>query len=354
MHTLLTLVLAVSIPSPNPAAPYRQPQLAAGKGQVVLAFGAEKSIYFASSSDQGKTFSKPVKIAEAGALALGRHRGPRATILKDSILVSAVIGAKLASGEHAHGLPEAGDRTLWRSRDGGKSWSRHGVVNDAAGSASEGFHAIAEDAQGNLNAAWLDLRSGKTQIYGALSTDGGRTWSKNTLIYASPNGTTCECCGTSMVTTAKETFVMFRNALNGSRDMYVTRSSDGVRYGAPQKSGGGTWKIEACPMDGGGLVLDGGEPVAAWRREKDVFLARYGQPETRIGTGHDIAVASGPKGVYVAWTGEHGIEILKPGRSKPTQLSPSGGFVNLVSLPGGSLLAAWELNGAIHTTRVEP
>ncbi|MEO5924290.1 MAG: sialidase family protein [Bryobacteraceae bacterium] len=352
MHALLSLVLAASIQAPNAA--FRQPQLAAGDGQVVLTFGAEKSIYFASSSDQGKTFSKPVKIAEAGALALGRHRGPRATFLKGAILVSAVIGAKLATGEHAHGLPEAGDLTLWRSVDRGKTWAKYSVVNDAPGSAREGFHSIAVDAQGALTATWLDLRTDKTQIYAARSTDGGRTWSKNTQIYASPSGSTCECCGPSVVTDAGNTWIMFRNSLNGSRDMYVTRSANGQAYGAPQKSGTGTWKINACPMDGGGMVMDHGQPVSAWRRDKDVFLAPNGKPETKLGSGHDIAVVSTPKGVYVAWTGDHGLEIRKPGSSQPVPLNPTGAFVSLAALPDGSLLAAWEHDGAIQTTRVEP
>jgi hypothetical protein len=297
MNALLTLVLAASIQPPNAATPYRQPQLAAAQGQVVLTFGAEKSIYFASSADQGKTFSKPVKVADAGALALGRHRGPRATILKDAILVSAVVGAKLSTGEHAHGLPEAGDLTMWRSVDGGKTWSRHGVVNDAAGSAREGFHSIAVDAQGSLTATWLDLRTDKTRIFSARSTDGGRTWSKNTEVYASPSGSTCECCGPSVVTDAGQTWIMFRNNLNGSRDMYVAHSANGLRYDAPRKSGNGTWKINACPMDGGSLVMDRGQPVAVWRRDKDVFLTRYGQVEVKLGSGHDIAAVSGPKGV---------------------------------------------------------
>jgi hypothetical protein len=354
MNTLLTLILAASIQPPNANTPYRQPRLAAGQGQVVLTFGAEKSIYFASSADQGKTFSKPVKVADAGALALGRHRGPSAIVLKDALLISAVIGAKTATGEHAHGLPEAGDLTLWRSLDRGKTWSRYGVVNDAPGSAREGFHSIAVDGKGGLIATWLDLRTDKTQIFAARSSDGGRTWSKNTQIYASPSGSTCECCGPSVVTDASQTWIMFRNSLNGSRDMFLAHSLDGMRFGAPQKSGTGTWKINACPMDGGGLVMDRGLPVAAWRRDKDVFVARFGQSETRVGAGHDIAVASNSKGVYVAWTGEHGIEILKPGAGKPMQLSPTGGFVNLVALPDGWLLAAWEQEGTLHTARIEP
>lgn len=353
MHTLITLVLAASI-LPPAGSSYRQPQLAAGEGQVVLAFGAETSIYFAASADQGKTFSKPVKVAEAGALALGRHRGPRATILKGAILVSAVVGAKLATGAHAHGLPEAGDLTVWRSVDRGKIWAKYGVVNDAGGSAREGFHSIAMDAQGNLTATWLDLRTEKTQIYAARSTDGGRTWSKNTQIYASPSGSTCECCGPTVAIDATQTWIMFRNSLNGSRDMYLARSAGGQIYDAPRKSGNGSWKINACPMDGGGMVIDHGQPVSAWRRDKDVFLARYGQTETRVGSGHDIAVAGTAKGVYVAWSGEHGLEILRPGAAKAQLLSPKGGFVNLVALPDGGLFAAWELEGEIQTVRVEP
>ena len=346
MHYLLTLVLAASI-QPPAGTTYRQPQLAAGDGQVVMTFGAEKSIYFASSSDHGKTFSKPIKVADAGALALGRHRGPRATILKGAILVSAVIGAKVATGEHAHGLPEAGDLSIWRSLDRGKTWSKFSVINDAPGSAREGFHSLAQDAQGNLTAVWLDLRTGKTQIFASRSNDGGRTWSKNTQIYSSPSGSTCECCGPSVVVGADQTWILFRNSLNGARDMYVASSK-----GPPLKSGVGTWKINACPMDGGGMVLDQGQPVAAWRRDKDVFLAPYGKPETRLGSGHDIAIASGAKGVYVAWTGDHGLEIRKPG-AKPELLSPKGAFVSLVTLPDGSVLAAWEQDGTLQATRVQ-
>ena len=48
--------------------------------------------------------------------------------------------------------------------------------------------------------------------------------------------------------------VMWRNWLGGSRDMYLARSRDGVTFSKPEKLGTGTWQINACPMDGGGLV----------------------------------------------------------------------------------------------------
>ncbi|HMD48923.1 MAG TPA: hypothetical protein VKG79_07485, partial [Bryobacteraceae bacterium] len=54
-------------------------------------------------------------------------------------------------------------------------------------------------------------------------------------------------------------------------------------------------------------------------------------------------------GVYVAWTGQAGIEVLAPGDQQPRQLAPQGGFVNLVALDDGSVLAAWESAGAVQT-----
>jgi hypothetical protein len=294
-----------------------------------------------------------VKVADAGAVALGRHRGPRAVILKDAIVISAVVGEKADTGAHAHGLPDRGTLTVWRSTDRGATWTRASVINDAAGSAREGLHAMVEDSQGNLLAAWLDLRTGSTKLYGSRSSDGGRTWSRNTLIYASPDGTICECCAPTLAAAADRTWVMWRNVLNGSRDMYLAASRPGWWFAPGEKLGAGTWKVDACPMDGGGVAIHKGRAVTAWRRGGEVFLAEAGQPEIRVGRGKDVAVAAGVRGVYVAWSGDSGLEILPPGARVPRKLAADGAFVNLASLSDGSILAAWEGGGAIHTVRLE-
>src|SRR4029077_10320598 len=125
------ILLLASVLQPEASmAPYRQPQLAAGHGLVVLTFAQDNSIYFASSRDQGRTFSPPTKVAAIAALAAGRHRGPRAVILKDAILISAVVGEAASTAPHAHGLPADGNLTVWRSVDHGKTWLRSGVIND--------------------------------------------------------------------------------------------------------------------------------------------------------------------------------------------------------------------------------
>src|SRR6185295_9049982 len=99
------LLLAVRIQPDAPSVEYRQPQLAAGNGMVAMAYGAGKTIYFISSRDNGRTFGAPVKVADGTVLALGRHRGPRVTILSNTILISAVAGKTVSEGPHAHGLP---------------------------------------------------------------------------------------------------------------------------------------------------------------------------------------------------------------------------------------------------------
>jgi len=347
------LLVAASIQAEDSALPNRQPQLAVGHGQVALAYGTQHAIYFASSPDQGRTFSPPVKVAEVEALALGRHRGPRVTILKDAILMSAVVGEKVSTEAHAHGLPADGNIIVWRSINHGKTWSRSSVVNDVPGAAREGFHAIAEDSKGNLTVVWLDLRVNGTALYSARSIDGGRSWSKNVQVYASPSGTICECCAPSLAIDERgQIAVMWRNVLDGSRDLYVASSRDGVTFDSARKMGTGTWKLNACPMDGGGLIFQAGQLVSAWRRDGDIFLAQPGKQEQRIGAGKDVSIATSGKRLYIAWSSGPRLEILYPGAIEPVSLAAKGAFVNLAALPDGGALAAWEVDGSIHVERV--
>jgi hypothetical protein len=228
------------------------------------------------------------------------------------------------------------------------------VVNDAPGAATEGLHALASDGKGVLFAAWLDKRSGRgTKLYGSRSRDGGATWSKNIVIYDSPEGTICECCHPSAAIDSKgDILVMWRNWLDGSRDMYLARSADGLKFSKAEKLGTGTWKLSACPMDGGGIAISNGRVVTAWRREHEIFLARPGEQETAIGAGVDVAIGAGERGVYAIWSTPGGIEAVLPGKSGPTTVSPKGSFPAIAALPNGGVLAAWEDAGKIEIRRL--
>src|SRR5438874_1549415 len=180
MLALAAALAIVQFTPPSADAPNREPQLAASAKLVALAYGSGNAIYVATSSDEGRTFSKPSKVAEAGILPLSRHRGPRIAIAGETIVVTAVTGRTEATGPHAHGLPSDGDLFAWRSTDGGKTWSGGVRINAVPAAPREGLHALASDGRGRLFAAWLDLRKQGTRLYGATSRDAGATWSSNT------------------------------------------------------------------------------------------------------------------------------------------------------------------------------
>jgi hypothetical protein len=345
-------MFAVHVGPVDPAIPARQPQLAANASLVALAFGAGNAIYVSTSHDQGRTFSAPAKAAEAQILPLGRHRGPRIALSGDTIVITAVAGNKPDGGAHAHGLAADGDLLAWRSKDGGKTWSQGTTINDVPGSAQEGLHALASDGKGTLLAAWLDKRGGKgTKLYAARSDDDGATWSKNIAVYQSPDGSICECCHPSVAIDATgRMLVMWRNSLGGARDMYMATSRDGVTFSTAQKLGTGTWHLNACPMDGGGIAVSSTRVVTAWRRDGTIFLAEPGQPEKQAGAGKDVALALARSHTYALWVNGTSLEAWIDGKLEV--LSAAGAFPSVTSLPAGGALAAWEENGTVEIHRL--
>ena len=334
----LASLLALHLAPVTPSAPNRQPQLAAAGDTVAIVFGAADTIWMSRSADHGRSFATPAKVAQLPKLMLGRHRGPRVAMIGETILVSAIAS-------------EPGDLMVWRSSDSGRTWSAPAVVNDVPKAAREGLHALAADREGHVALAWLDDRGGNgKRLFGAFSDDAGKTWSRNVMLYASPERTICECCHPSLVAMGNGEFgVMWRNALAGSRDLYAMRIRHGAPAGEVVKQGTGTWKLDACPMDGGGLVARDGKLSSAWRREHDVYVAEPGKPELKLGAGQDIALASNARGLYAVWSTPDGIQLHDP--SGTTKLSGTGAFPAILALPDGAILAAWEENGAISIAR---
>jgi hypothetical protein len=274
--SLIALVFATGLPlfgSSESPLPFKQPQLAVDGRVVYFACGANDAIYVARSNDGGRSFAPLTKVASVPFLALGMHRGPRIAVSDDGVVVTAIAG-KMGKGQD-------GDLVAWRSVDRGATWSDPVAINDVPSSAREGLHAMAARGK-TIVTAWLDLREKGTELYSATSTDGGRTWSADTLVYKSPSGTICTCCHPSLAIAADGTILaMFRNVVDGHRDFYLARGKDGA-FAAAQEIGTGTWRFDSCPMDGGGIATTAsGDIETAWRREKTVYLARGDQEEVK-------------------------------------------------------------------------
>ena len=310
----------------------REPQVAvSGTGKVLVAYGVKNAIYCSVSGDGGRTYATPVRVAEAGVLALGMRRGPRIAAAGKSVVITAVYGGQ--------GRGRDGDLLAWRSQDGGTSWYGPSKVNDVPGSAREGLHGMAASPQGALTCAWLDLRSKGTKIYAAVSQDGGATWSGNRLVYKSPDGSVCECCHPSVAYDAKgRLYIMWRNWLGGSRDMYLTRSDDGcATFGPAQKLGVGTWPLNACPMDGGSVaVAANGTVTTFWQRDGRMFECVPGSEERVVGPGVQGWASTGVPGTPIVWLERRrGTLMVQSPHQRPTALAESADDPVIASAPNG-------------------
>jgi hypothetical protein len=112
---ILALLLTAQIAPQSPDLPNRQPELATDGSRLAITYGAGDSVFFAESTDAGKSWSKPVFVSSQGKLSLGMRRGPRIAMTPGAIVISAVVGEK--------GRGADGDLIAWRSVDGGKTWS---------------------------------------------------------------------------------------------------------------------------------------------------------------------------------------------------------------------------------------
>lgn len=315
----------------------RQPQIAVtDHGNVDVVFGAGDAVYHCRSNDAGRTFSEPRLAFRVPNLSLGMRRGPRISVVGSTVVVTAIGGQQ--------GKGRDGDLFAWRSSNGGLDWDGPVQINTVTGSAREGLHGMTSEEHGAIGVTWLDLRSGKTEVYFSRSVDGGSTWQPDIKVYASPDGSVCECCHPSIVMTKDRVEVLFRNALGGCRDMYLATSRDQGHSFVVRKIGAGTWNRNTCPMDGGMIALGSDGPVTVWRRENQIYLSRNDRPEQQLGRGEQPWIASASQGPVLAWTvGREGdLMVQRPGDQHPRKLASHARDPVLSASRDGLVMACWE------------
>jgi hypothetical protein len=304
------------------------------QNNLYVVYGSGDSIMYASSGDQGKTFSAPALVTVLPKLAASHMRGPQIACT-DGVIITA--------------LNKTGD--IFSYRKEGDKWIATGKLNDVDTVAKEGLMALAADGQ-NAFATWLDLRDGHNKLFGSRSTDGGKTWSKNVLVYASPDTTVCECCKPSVALKGEKVYVMFRNWLNGNRDLHLIESTDGgATFGEAQKLGNDSWALNGCPMDGGGITIHtDGQPQTVWRRKNKIYASEPGQPEKEIGEGRGCTITSvNGKNTY-AWTEKGEVVIIQPNGMK--KVLGTGSSPVITGINNEQVLCVWEREGQIHSAIV--
>jgi hypothetical protein len=333
------LITVLPVPVENQVlASGTMPNLVAdGRGILHLTFGRGDTVLYAVSTTAGASFGPPEALGTIPNLVAYAKRGPQVAASEGHVVITAVDkGGTL----HSFSL----DRTS-------QHWQASKPVTDVPDVAKEGFQGLAVTSDGTFHAAWLDVRWGKQKIAGATSTDGGRTWSANRMLYASPDTTVCECCRLSMAAAGNDVYIQFRNYLGGARDLYLMHSADGGRTYAPaQKLGLGAWKLNACPMDGGTVALQAnGKPLTVWRREGTVYQCQPGQAEQAVAEGRNCTLAVTATGPILAW--EHrGTLYVKPDRGQAVAVGQ--GQVPGLAVSGSSAVCVWEQDKQIRVATV--
>lgn len=323
-----------------------QPEIAIdGDGIIRIVYGVkygkERNLYYVSSNDGGKSYSKPFIVGNFSQMGLGMGRGPQLTTTKDYTVVTV--------GDH-HGNLFAISLSNKTSQ-----WSAPVKVNDADTTAKEALSGLRAGKDNIVYTAWLDTRLGNNNLYGALSTDGGLSWGRNQLIYKGEQSGICDCCKPSVYINPKgDIFVMFRNKLDGARNMYVISSNDkGEHFGKAEKQGTADYMINACPMDGGDLAVNSnGEVSTVWRRQMEVYLAQPGKPEMKLGSGRTPVILQTAKGNAIAWQQDDSIQFRSPDDLKTSTLG-KGQYPKLaLAKDKKTAICTYERDGQIVVTSI--
>lgn len=316
-----------------------QPNIVIDKNQTVkISYGWEDKVYYSFSGNQGKTFSKPEIVGEIKDLQLAMTRSVQIATNEKSTLIAATT--------------KNGD--IFSFHKTNKAWSESVKINDISGVAAEGFVSITNHKNNSFVAVWNDLRNKKgNELYGSISNDGGKTWSKNYLIYKSPDGTICECCKPSIKSDDNgQLYLMFRNWINGSRDMYLSSSTNGKTFTKPQKQGTGNWKIEGCPMDGGSISANKNIVKTLWQREGKLFYSEPGKPETEIAGGRLGSISHSGKYTFMVWQDKKDIFAKTPEQNKPFILG-NGSYPKIAALNTHSAIVVWENKEGIMVEKIK-
>jgi hypothetical protein len=263
-----------------------------GPGDVLhVVFVEDKNVFYASSTDRGAGFGKPVRVNDRPSFASGGlFRGPELALGDDgSIHVIWYSRAWELSSDKGEQGP-----MYSRAAPGGPFEPGHNVGKEP----SDGLSIAARGDQ--VAIVWHNGQALKL----LRSGDAGHTFGAASVLDALP----CECCDTSLyLTRAGSALVIYRDRLDDRRDMFIALLGRGSARGSKARLDTESWVLKGCPVSGNGAAFSDDSAIVAWERDGRVLMSRVGLADLRasapqtIGSGHYPLVLRNADSVLVAW-----------------------------------------------------
>jgi hypothetical protein len=350
-------------------------------------------IYFARSTDGGRTFSTPVRVnasdGEVWGFAVSKPQvgiGPTGTVhvFYPANEISSKTGKPVAVSHYV------------RSTDGGRTFSKPIRLNgEPAEDLSEVVHgglaqahvfgSMSVGPEGNVYGFWLDTRIMKqdwpvSTIYMAVSRDDGKTFEPEREIFGPGS---CPCCQLTSTTGPDGAVYLGGRVVtrDNERSPEVAVSRDGGKtFSERVKVSGTRWVLDGCPLkptalaaEGQSLhtaVFNGAEQPSGVLYSRSTDGGRTFEPAIKLHT--EAAVSDAPslvatkRAVYAFWHGKAGGERRVYSRIStdggktfgPVQelSAPAGanGYPAGAALPDGRAVLVWQQGEQILATTVEP
>jgi hypothetical protein len=250
-----TLVQVVRVPDEG-----RQPCVeVGGDGIVHLIYlkGDPKAsdIFYTSKTPEAEGFAESLRVnsQRGSAVMMGTVRGPRLALGTNGQVHVAWMGSKQAMPRG----PEDGAPMLYTHLNTERTAfeKQRNVLQTSSG--LDGGGTVAADDKGNVYVVWHGngMMEGEAfrKVYVVISSDGGRTFSKETIATPEPTGA-CACCGIEAhVASSGQLCILYRAATRMlNRDMWwLTSGDEGRSFEATQLD---RWREGSCPMSTSKLV----------------------------------------------------------------------------------------------------
>lgn len=241
-------------------------------GTLHMVYGSHHNAWYLASTNNGATFSLPVKVNSSGAVETRMgERGPKLSVGKDGI-IHVVWADEWSPGAQCY-------VKYARRVNGGADFASPQTVSTMPG--VDGVTMTADGA-GNVLVFWHVMALPKpevaqaTWLFTAHSTNNGATFEPNEKIkVANLTGLACSMCMMrARIGADGSAFLAFRSADGKIRDFYVLRGAVTGNEFAAVRVNQDNWKIDYCPMCGPELTLgQDGRAICAFMSRNRVYWA---------------------------------------------------------------------------------